>query len=183
VAVGEVITATQMNGLPVRIADVTLSASAANIDFQSIPSQFAHLIVECYLRGDTAATSVSVVLRFNNDTAANYDFQLLTGVGATAGAAEVFADVGIRVGTAPANTAGANLFNALTIEAPHYANSANNKATSSAYGYKVGTATSNILVGASAGFWRSSAAITRVTVFPSAGNFVSGSRVTLYGLP
>jgi hypothetical protein len=183
VAVGEVITAAQMNGLPVRIADVTLSASAATIDFSSIPSQFAHLMVVAYLRGDTAAAFVGVVMRYNNDTGSNYDTQFLAAGAATVTAGEAFAGGAAQVGNVPANTASANVFGYVSIEVTHYANSANNKAHIATWAHKQGTASTNMQVGCWAGFYRSNTAISRVTVIPGAGNFVSGSRVTLYGLP
>lgn len=32
------------------------------------------------------------------------------------------------------------------------------------------------------GAWKSTSAINRITIFPSAGNFIAGSRLTIYGL-
>ena len=32
------------------------------------------------------------------------------------------------------------------------------------------------------GEWRSTAAINRVTVFPATGNFIAGTRLTIYGM-
>lgn len=183
VAVGEVITAAQMNGLPVRLADSTLGGSAASIDLQSIPQIYAHLFLECYLRGDTAAASTSVILRLLNDYSASHDYQYLQGNGTTIPVNEAFGQTSIFAGYCPANTADANLFNATTIDIPHYANTANNKAVSIETAHKSGTGSLAMNIIVVAGFYRSSAAVTRVTILPAAGNFVAGSRVTLYGMP
>lgn len=182
VATGELITAAQLNGLPVRIANTTLSGSAANIDFQSIPGHYAHLLLVMYLRTDQAVTSSTIFVRFNNDSAGNYDYQFVQGSAAVASASEAFAGTAAGVAPAPGNSAGANLFDAVTFDVPHYANSANNKAFASTFGSKVGTASGNMTTGGYAGFWRSSAAITRVTILSGVGNLVSGSRATLYGV-
>lgn len=185
VAVGEVITAAQMNGLPVRLADSTLAADAASIDFQSIPAIYAHLYLECYLRGTNAAAFIPMNIRFNNDTGANYDNQTLQGSAAVASATEAFAQTVSFIAYAPANGAagGANLFNAVTVDIPHYANTANNKDYSAQYSFKSGTTTTLLNLGCVAGFWRSSAAINRITIYPTTDNLKSGSRVVLYGLP
>jgi len=182
VATGELITAAQMNGLPVRIADTTLAADAASISFTSIPGHYAHLLVVAYLRGDTAAANVSARIRFNADTGSNYDWQSILGSAATASAGETFGETSAVLGNIPANTAGANLFGALTVEIPHYAQASNNKAAHAAFAMKSGTGSGALQAGALSAFWRSSAAITQVTLIPGAGNFRSGSRATLYGL-
>lgn len=181
VATGELITAAQLNGLPVRIADSTLSGDAATIDFTSIPAHYAHLMLVCYLRSDTAAATTAAHVRYNNDTGGNYDYQVLQGNAATASASEAFAQGQAYVGAIAANTADANLFAGIIVEISHYANSANNKASSSQWAVKSGTATTNLFVGANAQFWRSNSAINRVT-FVTTGNFRAGSRITLFGL-
>lgn len=170
-------------GVPVVLANSTLSGAAASIDFTSISQSWAHLMIVAYLRGDTASTSTAGLMRFNGDTAANYDYQTQTGRAATAAAAETFAAAYIETGSVPANTAGANLFSVNVIRIPHYAQATNNKSASISAGLKYGTATTNQIVYGIAGFWRSNSAITQVTLLPVAGNFNTGSRATLYGLP
>jgi hypothetical protein len=165
-----------------QIADTTLGASAANIDFTSIASTFAHLLVIAYTRADNAVGAQDLLCRFNADTAANYDSQYVRGNAATASAAESFAATSIAVGGAPGTSAGANLFGMSAFIVPHYTNAANNKIISALYLDKTGTATSNLDVRLVLGAWRSNSAINRVTLLSAAGNLVSGSRATLYGL-
>lgn len=164
------------------IFDSTLGGSAANVDVTSISATYAHLLIVAYARGDTAALSTSLMARFNGDTAANYDYQIQDASAATKLANESFAQTSALAGRIPANTAGANLFSANIIFIPHYAGSSNNKVALSISSIKVGTSTSNLTVTMAGGFWRSSAAINQVTLLPAAGNFVSGTRVTVYGM-
>jgi hypothetical protein len=171
-----------MNGLPVRIANTTLGSDTASIDFSSIPGHYAHLMLEMFLRGDTAAASTSAMLRINGDTAGSYDFQGVEGSAAAAAAAESFAQTAISCGFMPANTAGANLFGAINVHILNFATASQNKVLLARWAHKSGTATTNMNVGCRAGFWRSNTALTQVTIFPVAGNLKLGSRVTLYGL-
>jgi hypothetical protein len=165
-----------------RLADVTLSSTAATIDFVSIPATSAHLMIVAYLRGDKAAATDIAGLRFNNDSTAIYDYQQLKGSAAATAVAEAFAQTSSALGVIPANSAGANLFGAAIAFVPHYANALNNKDSFALYSSKSGVATGNMDTGLLAGNWRSNAAINRITIFPATGNFVSGCRLTVYGM-
>jgi len=181
-ATGDLVSGSQLNALPVRIANTTLAGSAGSISFTSIPGHYAHLLVEAYLRSDFAAVNPGVGLRFNSDLAANYDYQQLEASAASPVGGEVFAATSIDAGGVPGSTAGANLFSALRMLIPHYAQASNNKAVLCCSAHKSGTSSGAMEVRRAAGFWRSSAAIEDITLVPT-GNFVAGCRATLIGLP
>jgi hypothetical protein len=181
-ATGDIETAAEFKKGIGAISDTTLGGSAANIDVTSIVATYAHLLVVIYARGDTALTSTPLSLRFNNDSAANYDYQQLKGSAAAATASETFAQTAMVAGNMAANTAGANLFSAHIMFIPHYAGSANNKIALSIASLKTGTTTGLMTDNLVGGFWRSSAAINRITLLPAFGNFVTGTRATIYGM-
>lgn len=164
------------------ISDTTLGGSAASVDITSIVQTYAHLLLVVYARGDLAAALTTLNVRFNGDTAANYDWQRLGGGGTSVSPVEAFAQTSIEHGFVPAASAGANLFSASVGFIPHYAGSSNNKCALSISSSKSGTSSGNMANIFECGFWRSNAAITRVTVLPNSGNFVTGTRVTLYGM-
>lgn len=164
------------------IADSTLGADAANFDFTSIAGTYAQLMLKLYLRGDTAATSIGIRCLFNNDSGSNYDRQYHYGTGASSAAGQEFAMASAYLGDAPANTALASLFGYTGTDIPNYANTAGNKVAHSTGDYKTNTTSGSMLVINVASFWRSTAAITRLTIFPAAGNWRAGSRATLYGM-
>lgn len=180
-ATGDIVTAAEFKKGAGSLSDTTAGGAVANIDISGIVATYAHLLISVYARSDTAATSTTLLLRFNGDSAANYDWQQLTGSAAAAGAAESFAASGAFVGNMPANTAGANLFSATEIFIPNYAGAVNNKQSVAINSSKIGTASGNFGVNALGGAWRSNAAINRVTLLPGAGNLVAGTRVTIYG--
>jgi hypothetical protein len=181
-ATGDVVTAAEFKKTAGAIFDSTLGASAASIDVTGISNTYAHLMVTVYARGDVASTGVNVIMRFNGDAAANYDYQVVAGFAATAAAAETFAASGVLIGGIPANTAGANLFGQADVFIPHYAASSNNKQFVSMNIYKTGTATTNMTIQLLGGSWRSNAAINQVTLLPTSGNFVAGTRATIHAL-
>lgn len=156
--------------------------STTSLTIGSIPATYAHLLLVVYARSDVAAASASLGLQFNSDVGANYDFQRLTGAAATAAAAESFAQTSAAVGLMPANTAGANLFSANILFIPNYASASNNKLAIALSSFRSGTTTTTMTTSMHAGFWRSNAAITQITLSSVSGNLVTGTRVTLYGM-
>lgn len=158
---------------------------AASIATPTLPAaNLKHLEVVIRARSDTAAARDSVVARFNGDTAANYDriggtFQGATAVGSVAAAAQT----SIFAARIPGATATAKEFGSGTLVIPGHAD---------ATGYKIAHTIGAMIwlqgtVGdyewsIGGGVWRSEAAITGLTfLLASGGNFVAGSRITVYG--
>lgn len=121
-------------------------------------------------------------MRFNGDTAGNYDVQTLFGSAASAGAFENFAQTSITT-SLPDASCTANLFGAVTVDISNYANSANNKCALIRGAVKLAAVSGSMSASRRAGFWRSNDAITQITITPATGNWVAGSRITLQGWP
>ena len=165
-----------------KIADTTLGSAASQIVFSAIPQNFAHLMLVVYLRGDVGSALSSANLRANADATADYDFQGLRANGATIIGYESIGATSTIVGDIPGGLAGAGIFGAAHILVPHYAGAVNGKSFESVSSAKVGVASGNIYTSTLAGFWRGVSNITTLTLIPASGNFVTGSRATLYGL-
>lgn len=164
------------------ISDTTLGGSAASVDISSIVGTYAHLIVVVYARGDAAVAAADFMMRFNGDTAAHYDYQNLQAFAASVGSTESFATATPLIGIVPGSTAGANLFGACVTFIPHYAGTANNKLALTVSAHKGGVASTQMINTLSGIYWRSNAAINRITVLPTSGNLVAGTRVSIYGM-
>jgi len=163
------------------IAETTLVASAASIDFTSIAADWSHLLLVGYLRTDSAFPDLRC--RFNGDTGANYDYQRILAdnasistAGSAGATAATFSD------TLCGSDAVANVFSPAILWIPHYANATNHKSGLGWSSRKTANTSAGMAEALTAIFWRSGAAINQVTVLPNSGNFVSGCRVTLYGL-
>jgi hypothetical protein len=163
------------------VFDTILSVASASIDTGAVlPTTYAHMLIVMYARSDAAVTSDDLLIRFNGDTAANYDRQFQNASATTVSTNESFAQTAGFGGAVIGASGGANLFAASQVLIPHYANAANNKAALVSTIGKWGTSTGNMVVGQRATFWRSNAAINRVILLPGTGNFVAGTRATIY---
>ena len=181
-AAGDLVTAAQINRWCVLLADTTLASAAASVDLTSIPAHWTNLMLVVYGRGDFGAVGVTGCLRFNNDSAGNYDQEILRGNNATASALNALASTSISIGSFPGASGTANYFGMCAVLIPNYANAVGQKASIAWGAARFTSAATDMYNDIVGGFWRSTAAINRVTVFPNSGNFEVGTRVSLYGM-
>lgn len=171
-----------------KIFDSTAGGTVASFDTGAagIPADYAHLLVVAYLRGDTATAFTLANARFNNDSTAAYDAQSLTANGVTVATAGTTAGAttAAQVGRVPANTAPANAFSAQIIFIPNYKGTVGHKSFIGLSIDREATATtSDNVLNLTGGVWASvPAAISRLAILPSVGNFVAGSQVSIYGI-
>lgn len=180
VTTGELVTAAQLNLLPIRLADVVLGAAAASIDVTSIPAIYSHLSLVVTTRSATASVD-SVMLRMNGDATGIYYYQSMYAKGSSYLASEGLAQTSMQVGSAPGTSApSAAYFSSCEIWLPYYAG-ATHKTVVSAWAYRPSAATLNTYVGQSTGTWASTAAINRLTLSLAASNLATNSVLSLYG--
>jgi hypothetical protein len=175
-------TLTQGGGGLTRIFDSTLGADAANFDVTGIVGTYVALQYILSGRCTTAAVAESVLLRMNNDSGANYDDRRLYGNSGGAGASGTTAGTSMTIGQLAAANATAGRAGQLDGMLHNYASAVFDKIVVTRYGEHGDTA-SDLLAAVTSGIWLSTAAVTRLTFFPTANNFLAGSRLTLYGLP
>jgi hypothetical protein len=163
------------------IATVTVgSGGAANVEFTSIPSTYAHLQVRAIIRGETTLTRPA--LRLNSDTGANYVVHGLYGTGSSAGA---YADLSMTyidttVVTQSSDTS--NTYGVVVIDILDYANTNKNTTVRCLGGYD---ANGSGYVSLHSGLWRNTNAVTTLTFVPgsvSGGDFNQYSHFALYGI-
>jgi hypothetical protein len=133
-------------------------------------------------RGDTAANTTIILLRCNGDTGANYDGQVgsLYGGGAL-NTADTIGGTSMPLGNSVAGTAPANTFSLFEILLGNYANTNTHKPVKTSSGYKTSNGTNATASAIGTGTWRSTSAITSITLLPTAGNFAQFSLCTLWG--
>lgn len=163
---------------PFVLAETTVPAGgAANIDFQNINQTYRHLRI--MLLGRAEAATANMQMTFNNDTGNNYDWELVamsTAVGAAEGVGVAF----VRVGSLPGSSAPASVFGSTVMNIPFY-RAATHKTCSYLQELKLASSTTNIFTVPGSGLWRNTAAITRITLAPSTGDFNEGTLAVLYG--
>lgn len=168
------------------IHDSVLGGPAGSFDVTGISAAYRALQIQLVARGDTAAAATTCLLRFNNDSTAIYDYENTQANNATLAGAGSVAGTSISLGGVPAASTTAGIFGQFDISIGAYTDTTAHKIVRSHSGYKVSTgvpAAGDLVVQSLIGWWRNTAAITRVTILPAAGNFATGTRLTIWGLP
>lgn len=165
----------------VLITETVTSGSASNVTFSSISSSYRDLKVHVRGRGTTAATDVEIRLQFNGDTGNNYSTgSVLTGTGVIA--SNSINTSAITAGFIPASTGLADAAGLIEVLIGDYRGTTFFKATTGRATDPKDNVGGNFLIWILSGMWKSTSAINSVKVYPSAGNFVDGTVVSLYGV-
>jgi hypothetical protein len=155
------------------IATTTLSSAAANITFSSISSAYTDLRIVLVYDG---AAALLPAFRFNSDTGSNYSFTRLSGTGSAANSGratsqnKIYDDYSYSVPGEP-GLSELNIFS--------YAGSTFKTSLIKSSSDHNGSGYVSNLVG----LWRSTSAITSITIFEYTGlNYAAGTTATLYGI-
>jgi uncharacterized membrane protein len=162
------------------IATVSLTSSAASVDFTSIPSTYQHLQLRIFAHTDRASDNNGYgSFRVNSDSGSNYSWHQLYGDGASVGAGGAANQTLI-----PLNAFGGNsnsAFGISVIDFLDYADTNKYKTTRCLNGLDYnGGGEINLI----SGNWRSTSAITSINIVRgfAVNNWVAGSIFALYGI-
>lgn len=150
------------------------------VTFSSLGA-FKDLIVVVRGASTVAATNSEIHVQFNGDTGANYDQENITVNNAGLASAQTLAGNYIFAGWVPGTTGVANMGTGTECTIYDYAGTTFQKSMETIGGVKLANALISFYTTKNTGWWRSTAAITSVTVFLAAGNYATGSSVSLYG--
>jgi hypothetical protein len=164
------------------IATYTVTGSAtANITFSSIPSTYKHLQVRGILRSDRSGyVQTGCSFRFNGDSGSNYNWNQSYSSSSSVPASETYGnESALRLGELPAANANANTFGFILLNIFDYTSTNKYKTT-----HEVGGSDRNgsSFLGINHGNWRSTSAVTSITLLETAANWVVGSKLSLYGI-
>lgn len=151
------------------IASTTLGSAASSVTFSDLPGTYTDLIV---VFGGTAAGTGYISVRVNSDTGSNYSSTLLRGSGSAASSARYSSQTEMFV--SQGNTLSTGVSDAVVM-LMSYANTNVNKTLLTSAG------NAGIEVNRGVSLWRSTSAITSVTLLGSQ-NFSSGTTISLFGV-
>ena len=163
----------------VKIATVTVGAGgAATIEFASIPSTYTDLQVLVSTRASNASIINNQRWTFNGSST-GYSYKELYGDGSSAASGGSASASYGQIGYSTGDTATANTFANTSCYIPNYAGSTNKSFSVDSVAE---TNATGQYMDLGAGLWSNTAAITTVTITPSAGTFKQYSTATLYGI-
>ena len=150
------------------IATTTLSTTSSSVAFTSISGSYTDLVL--VVAGVTSSGTEAVAVQCNSDTGSNYSRTVLLGNGTTASSTRDSNQTSAGLGVLDSTTQGNTIY--------HFMNYSNSTT------YKTFIARGNVSseqARAAVGLWRSTSAITSITVLVGT-SFASGSTFTLYGI-
>jgi hypothetical protein len=157
------------------IATTTLGSAQSSVTFSAISGSFADLIL--VMNPKATAGTIYPYLQFNSDTATNYSYTWISGRSTNAAASGRSSNTSYIYLCAYAGVDTGNFnFNSI-VQIQNYSNSNTYK---TALARSNNASTSNI--DAVVGLWRSTSAITSLTITADSSTFTSGSTFTLYGI-
>ena len=166
------------------ISTTVLGSAAASVTFSGLGTSAAaykHLQVRVAARLDymSSANIGEIQLRFNGDTGANYAWHSLIGYGTGATSQNGSSQTNISMSNVPYGASTASMFSAAISDILDFSSTTKNKTVRTLDGV---ANSSDWRVSLHSGGWFSTAAVTSMTLAPNVGNFVTGSRFSLYGL-
>jgi hypothetical protein len=164
-----------------KLAETILGASASTIDLSSISGSYRHLRLDVVGRGDNAQLYTSIGLRLNGDSSSIYDTEFTQATAASGySSSSTNAASSFACGYLSGSTAAANTATGTTVTIYDYARTQWNKALRAES--MINTTTSGMYIVHASGQWRSTAAVTQLTVILKDGsNILSGTVATLWG--
>lgn len=162
-----------------KMQEITVdSGGLSTITFSSISQNFTHLRLLGSLRNNRTVTiGDDLIIRFNGDTASNYNYTYGQFALGTNGLSQTSFNGLSRI---PSSANTANFFGPLDIFIPNYSNSSITKGIQVLSGYGDGVTPAHRI---GQGTWNSNAAITSVSFAPNIGTLFSQySQLTLYGI-
>ena len=158
-----------------------LASSASSVTFSGLDaySDYKHLQIRAVARGDHSASLIVGKVIINSDTATNYAFHRLQADGTSVVSNGYASQSYINTGLFPAATESAsNAFGVDVLDILDFASASKNTTLRSLNG-SVGNTN---LIALKSNLWNSTSAITSILYEASSGNWVSGSRFSLYGV-
>lgn len=155
----------------VPLAIQTLGADAGSVTFSSISSIYTDLVIMFTARCTSTQT---LYIRFNGDSATNYSSTNVRQASSTASSRQTSIDRGLLGIVSVGLSSTENVFTEIHIN--NYSNASTFKVLSSRSSLTSSETDANITL------WRNTSPITSITILPSAGNFITGSKFTLFGI-
>jgi hypothetical protein len=171
--------AAAMHGAMVPIGSQLLTGSTSDVTFVNIPQGYQDLYYVVFGRSDFSAVDV-LIQSYVNNAFSSYSTTFLQGDGSSATSFRTTGNAGYALGYVPGGSSTSGIFGSITGHILNYSNSSTFKTViSRSVSDRNGAGKSNL----TAGLYRSTSPVTSFGIATyGVGNWVSGSRISLYGI-
>jgi hypothetical protein len=156
----------------------TGSNTLVTFNVSSLSTTYKHLQIRFVGRQSSSQSQANASLRFNSDSAANYAWHALEGISSTVYASNAASRTIIQGYGFVGNGSDANIFGSAVWDILDPFSTTKNKTVRSLGGGPV----PNMGIGLFSGLWRSTAAVTSISVGSNDWNLLTGTRISLYGI-
>lgn len=168
------------------IQETTLSASAQQINFTSIPSSYDHLYLTASTRESNTSYSAELEFRFNSSSSpySNTYLNAYSTSGHPITSRHASNEAGDVIGLTAGGSMQSDTFSNIIMWIPHYANTSNGKQVFiQSVAPNSSTTTGEWFVRLTAGLWNNTAAINAFRMQGAgSGELVAGTSIVLYGI-
>lgn len=162
-----------------KLAQVTLGADYANVNFTSISQNYTHLLLTVAARGDTVSYYNNAFIKLNNITTSYYGITMETGSSTPTVFNDSTGNAGLRFDFPSGGTTSSNQFGVAEVWFHNYTSGSHKGGTAEMY---VGNQTSSTFIDRRAWHWSNTAAISSMYITAASGKFKTNSTFTLYGI-
>jgi len=162
------------------ISSTILTSSTGQVNL-TVPQNFTHLQLRCFVRSDRAAVSDNIYFRLNGDTGSNYTFHYFDGNGSTSSSSGATGQT-VMLGAVTSANAPAGIYATNIVDILDYTSTVKNKVIRNLSGYETNSAGQ---IAQWSGMWIGSAglaAVTQINIYSNIGLFIAGTRFDLYGI-
>lgn len=166
----------------VLINSVVLSSPTSGVTFSSISNAYSDLLLTAVVRSSKSTVSDGLWIRFNADTGSNYDSRVTTFLTSyTSGVNRAGTWGWVGYGETAASTS--NAFSPVRVHIFSYTSALWKTWWSETWERRTAAANDDLIQRVSAGTWKSTSAVTSVTLlWQNGSNFVADCRFYLWGL-
>lgn len=156
-----------------------LTSSASSVTFTGLDSysDYKHLQIRAVTKGSHTSFDETSLFRLNSDSGSNYAAHRLQANGSTVFSNGYTSQTSGRFGILSGSNGGNLGWSATVWDLMDFSNTSKYKTSRSLSGMK--DAASIVLMNSA--LWMNTAAVTSIEIIPNAGNYLTGSRFSLYG--
>lgn len=158
---------------------ISTTTSSVTFNVSTLSSTYKHLQLRVAGRADNSGSHyVYMGVRFNSDTAANYSVHEIYGAGSSVATGGAGSQTSAAIGYTSGAGAAANNFGVTIADILDPFSATKNKAIRGLSG----VSSTSPLIDLRSSAWYSTSPVTSINVLVTGGSFVSGSRLSLYGI-
>ena len=164
------------------LAYLNVVSDVSSVTIENFPLSYTDLVLVCNVHAvGSSSGAASLNITFNSDSNSLYSSARMQSNGSAASSSRSINQSFMTMGIVPATTSAGTVMGQTIVNIMSYSNTNINKTAFSTYATNAFNNTED-RIGRYAGLWRSTSAISRITLSVDSGNIRTSSNFTIYGI-